>query len=769
MLQGSRLRSLLQGLTLLLLSPACQASSLGLTVHVVPLKSHGGEKVHAHFSAIIPGPCPDLTGVCAVGEDCQVLKTSVPFTGTTPGSGWCARQWQKTVPSDYKAAISLGPTTEVYVSIKANPVIRENSGRLNNPPYVGLFPPLRARVNCPHHLHLSVKDLDGDKVQCRFAREDQGECVNCPQHSFIELDEKKCVLRFTGKAAAGQYSIYLMAEDLIPVPKSIKVTDNSPLSSVPVHLSLTVEESATSCSDEPVALGSTPREDTTLFVLPYQLVKFDINYESLLESVSEVAVVGPPELLRVQFKSIGPLATMTMAWVRSENSLTRLLPICFAVNTRRLQSDPRCVWLYQREMRTLPAGTELTCGTTAMTLVLPVSSLNNINMADLQLNSPTCPIAYNSTHLRATIPLAGCGTKTVQSGSELVYTNTLQSVHPFTLVRRTPSLILPLACRIKGVQAKGPQYQIGIPTEKETFGEVRFWLEFYLPGEGPLAKFTRKPVLRVLRRASERTRRDVEPLSVENTSSNTTSSISPTYTTNTTNTNTTTSSPYSPSNGTTSNTTANSTGLTTKMAVGSRINVLDLHVMSNCSIDRAEVLVSDCIESETEDFAVSSPILEQGCTASNSTLEVVTTLPNAKIYRLDLSNGQAKGNTMYIRCKVNLCIATLPSQKCPNMCTRAFTQKTLVDSVYSRSYTITSKPVSLVVTTPPPRVSTVPKPAATTVKTTTTTLAPTTTTSTITTTAAQNTTSHAPEQTSAIAAGVILTTISIYLQNVFLY
>ncbi|XP_035507903.1 uncharacterized protein LOC118320887 [Morone saxatilis] len=221
------------------------------------------------------------------------------------------------------------------------------------------------------------------------------------------------MLTFTGKAPAGQYFIYLMAEDLIPVPKNIHTTDNNPLSSVPVHLSLTVEESDSSCSEEPLATGGTPKEDSTLFVLPYQQVKFDVNFMSQLESVLEVAVVGPPELFRVGFKTVGPLALMTIAWVRSENNLARLLPICFAVNTKSLQSEPRCVWLYQREMRTLPAGTELKCEKTEMTLVLPVNSLTNINLAELQLNSPTCPVTYNSTYLTARISLNGCGTKTV--------------------------------------------------------------------------------------------------------------------------------------------------------------------------------------------------------------------------------------------------------------------------------------------------------------------------------------------------------------------
>lgn len=62
----------------------------------------------ASFTAIVPSPCPSLSGLCAAGEDCQVYPTSLPFTGTKPDPGWCVRQWQKVVPSNYNAAITLG-------------------------------------------------------------------------------------------------------------------------------------------------------------------------------------------------------------------------------------------------------------------------------------------------------------------------------------------------------------------------------------------------------------------------------------------------------------------------------------------------------------------------------------------------------------------------------------------------------------------------------------------------------------------------------------
>ncbi|XP_022064439.2 uncharacterized protein LOC110961214 [Acanthochromis polyacanthus] len=173
----------------LVLDPTSGASTLGLTVAVVPLDSDGGQTVRAHFTSISAGSCPSLSGLCAEGDDCLLHRTSVPFTGTRPGSGWCVRQWQRTVSSRYSANVSLGSDAEFYVSLNATPKVRANSGRLNQPAFVALPPPLRARVNCPHHFRLSVKDLDGDKVQCRFARPERGECLSCERHPFIELQE----------------------------------------------------------------------------------------------------------------------------------------------------------------------------------------------------------------------------------------------------------------------------------------------------------------------------------------------------------------------------------------------------------------------------------------------------------------------------------------------------------------------------------------------------------------------------------------------------
>lgn len=153
-------------------------------------------------------------------------------------------------------------------------------------------------------------------------------------------------------------------------------------------------------------------------------------------------------------------------------------------------------------------------------------------------------------------------------GSELLYTNTLRSINPNSTISRVPTLILPLACRIPGQQAKGPAFKISIPEEVKTFGAVSFWLEFHLPGKGPMASKTRLSVLRSsppVRAARE-------------------------------------------------------------LRAADRVDMLDLHVFSNCSLARAELMVGRCVESETEDFTSTRPLLNQGLVATTVKIKTVSTV-----------------------------------------------------------------------------------------------------------------------------------------------
>lgn len=122
-----------------------------------------------------------------------------------------------------------------------------------------------------------------------------------------------------------------------------------------------------------------------------------------------------------------------------------------------------------------------------------------------------------------------------------------------------PSLVLPLACRIRKVQAKGSNYTAIMPKEEAVFGNVNVWIEVHQPGEGNFSRYTRNPRFLPNGQSLARARRD-----------------------------------------------------TVSTKITSRITQLDLYLMSNCTITDVKMIVTDCLESETKDFEVSHPIMAQG-------------------------------------------------------------------------------------------------------------------------------------------------------------
>ncbi|KAJ8344221.1 hypothetical protein SKAU_G00315500 [Synaphobranchus kaupii] len=172
------------------------------------------------------------------------------------------------------------------------------------------------------------------------------------------------------------------------------------------------------------------------------------------------------------------------------------------------------------------------------------------------------------------------------------------------------------------------------------------------------------------------------------------------------------------------------------------LDVLDLHVFSNTSLDRAELMVSTCVESETPDFKETYPLLQEGCTRGNAELQVISEINNVRIYRINLANLITKKNTMYVECVVRLCVAILPSQKCPDECRDSKT-RSLVETVFTRDYIVRSGPVFLGNGRP--------------------TSAPSTTTTT-TTTPSVMLLSHAPED-SFLVVGVAVGVIQMLLQT----
>ncbi|XP_062405089.1 uncharacterized protein LOC134095513 [Sardina pilchardus] len=682
-------------LSVFLMIPLCKASLLVAIINTEPLDGNSAE-VRAHFSVIAPLPCPSLlNSVCNDGNSsCIAHAVPSPQQGGQPSPGWCVRQWQKTIPSQHSSSITLGSDVGVVLSTRADLSTRKDTRKVNQSPFSALIPPIRVNTNCSRDIPLSVYDLDSDRVRCRYARDDLGECHgNCPQHAFLLLDEASCILRYKGGASEGQYSVKLMVEDF-PVPTPFVQMEEKAFSSNPIFLSIIVENKSPDCSALPVFVDESPDANAIISVLPYDEVKLNVTIRSEAESVLEMAIAGPPSLY------ISPLQnaqesekSVSLAWVRGPNDFSRLLSICFTANTESVQSEIRCIWLQQRPMNDLPAGTELSCANNTMSLVLPISTMTDLPLDDLQLNDPSCAIFHNTTHVTTNFSLSSCGTRTVHYGSALVYTNTLRSTGVPTPITRRPMLILPLACQITEGQVEGPRYKITMPKEEKVFGKVSFWLEFHRPGEGPLGNLTRTATFR---RYSREARVAVKEVN--------------------------------------------------------RLEQLDLYVFSNSSVTRAQLLMQGCMESETEDFSGASPIVENSCKRDNKSLEILVQTPQIKVYRLNLAQIKTVGDTMFVECTVSLCVTTQVTDKCPGPCDPV-DPNVLVTSFLSSNYTVRSGPVLLlereVETTTAPTTTTPP---------TTTTAAPTTTTATTTvaTTAANTTASSASKRSSSLAAGLII-------------
>ncbi|TRY96324.1 hypothetical protein DNTS_021825 [Danionella cerebrum] len=466
---------------------------------------------------------------------------------------------------------------------RANLLVRPDTHQQNRPPYIALPPPVRFQAACPRQVSLFVVDLDRDQILCRFLKNDLD--------GFLQLHEEECLLLYKGGVSEGQFWVQIT-------------------------------------------------EGSMLHLLPFQELSLNITAQSRDQDLNEIAVTGPSGLhVSSLRKELGFQSSVGLSWVRGPNQFPHLLPVCFSANTKSLQSDIRCIWIHQK----------LSCDEQRlqMSLVLPITFLQNLNFSGLHLNDQTCPVIYNSTHISCTFALTACGTKRMHLGSELLFTNTLRSVTPTSSISRVPSLVLPLACRFASQKTNSLSSRITLPEEHKTFGVVSFWLEFHAPGEGPLASETRLPRLRWGTNSSR----------VRN---------------------------------------LRSTG---------RMEMVDLYVFSNSSESRAELMVSGCVQSDSPDFSSTRPLLDHGCASGKGTLEIITSTSSVRVFRLYLSSLKIQGDTMFVQCQVHLCVTTTLTQKCPDPCAIS-PESQIVDSLLSRSYSVRSGAVPLVntvsITSAPP-------------------------------------------------------------------
>ncbi|MBN3315369.1 TALDO Transaldolase, partial [Atractosteus spatula] len=492
--------------------PSADLSYLGSSVSVQPLGQGASLQrslaeltqvlslqVSVQYSVLAARPCPAaLPGVC--GED-NCTSFAAP-QGLTPHPGWCLLRGGVIVPGNHSSPLQL--RAAVVLPLSAQLALRSDTGAVNSPPQAALLPPIRLVANCPRQINLSVWDADGDRVRCRYGQQEQGECQLCSQHAFLQMDEERCVLNYRGSGPLGQFSLELVLEDFPHKPLNLShSTDREqglpslsrtrdPLSSIPLQLTITVEAAVPDCdpASQPRFTRQTPAGGTSIALLPYEELNITVSSQSPLDRVSEIAVIGPPglqvsALQEDNTEGAGLLASVNITWIRTTSQLLLLIPVCFTINTARFQSESRCLWIEQRKPGSAPPGSVFQCGQEAMFLSLPLSSIPLLSPSDLQLNDPSCNLTANHTHLLLSIPLIGCGTRTVDENSQLVFVNALRTRTSAALpITRKPSLLVPLVCHFSARQLGGNVgYEISLPPDAKAFGQFHFWLEFHQPGE----------------------------------------------------------------------------------------------------------------------------------------------------------------------------------------------------------------------------------------------------------------------------------------------
>ncbi|XP_033913523.3 uncharacterized protein LOC117434912 [Acipenser ruthenus] len=653
------------------LDSASDFSYLGSSFSLEPSGGENSMEVLLRYRVLSSSPCPAASkGLCGVLNCTSPSQQGAQ--GSSPAPGWCQAQGEVVARTDRSSTLqlsssgccwsqSVAPRLQFVLPMRVELGVRSDTGSPNSPPQAALLPPVRLPQNCATSFNLSVSDREGDVVRCRFGQRARAECTLCSRQAFLQLDEELCMLWYTGGAAQGSYAVELIVEDYPRAAVTLTHTQGTrtippysstgaPLSSTPLHFTVTVEGESSECKPglaRPGFTEPTPANGETVSVLPYDEVAFTISAVSS-DMVSDIAVLGPPGLVLSKLwegqRAGVRVVSANVSWTGTSRKDPRSKPICFSASTKRFQSEPRCIWIAQQVTIAPPPGTVLQCLEERMKLFLPRTALPQIGESDLQLIDPACNITGNSTHFLLDIPLTGCGTRIQEEDSYLVLVNVVSSrvssQAPGAVITRIPSLRFPLACRFKaGGQVTG---EVSVPQgpKDEAFGKFTFDIKFRreLPAAVGAA------------RVGDVDKMDT-PFELD---------------------------PSKP---------------------------LYLQVNASCNITGVELVVESCWISETKNTTRSgdSSFIDQGCMAAGGKVQLVLDELNEKIYQINLTSliPARIVPEVYIHCSVKLCMTMSSETRCPSLCpSRSSSESSsrsslLRQSLESSLFTVSAGPIRL--------------------------------------------------------------------------
>ncbi|KAG2462006.1 uncharacterized protein LOC120535815 [Polypterus senegalus] len=600
-----------------------------------------------YYRSLALSPCPPVTqGMC------QVLNcTSVAQQSSTEYSGWCHNHGQAVIPMSNSSTLQIRPTgccwlpadgLKFSLPMSVELGIRSDTQNPNHLPQAGISQPIRVPQNCLTVYNLNVFDPDKDVVRCRFGNQNEGECTNCSQYSFLQLDEVNCVLNYTGSEHKGIYIVELIIEDFPVV--DIVLSSNygnrtipaySPsfgtsarLSATPLQFTITVDEAALECNPgliRPAFVAPTPPSMHIFPLMPYDGVSFTISAVTSQTRISNFTILGPPglqnSLLWFNKRQDFDITSANVSWTRITVYQPIYISVCFSANIDRFQSVPWCIWIQQIPAAAPPPGSAIQCLETEMKFILARTTLPNIYEHDLQLNDPSCNITGNATHFLLDIPLLGCGTKIQVEDAYFVFINTLMTRTLYGVITRLPTLRLPITCHYQSMDHVGNNMTVSTYVSDKAFGNFSIHIEFK---QSSLSRSRTGLIQSPLRVASN--------------------------------------------------------------------EILYLYVFANTPVPKVDLIVQSCWTSQDNNATTGTTFIKQGC-VNEGIVQLVSDESLEKIYKINLGAILNSVSEVYVQCIVQLCINIDSTTNCSSGC---LSSRTVQYNPMSREYHVSSGLISLV-------------------------------------------------------------------------
>jgi hypothetical protein len=218
---------------------------------------------------------------------------------------------------------------------------RNDTGVINSPPVSSTPPLVYLTEGCPAELHLLVADNDGDSVRCRQAVGTECGTSGCvPYPSWVVLNSSSCTLRFTNPQLGNAY-LSVTLEDF-------PLGSDTPITAVPIRLTVSVLSSNRSCSSKPTFdQFVTPSDGSCDTVQEGRtFTTYILTTPPAGESISELLLSGPAGLTVTRNTQTNGDVLFVVQWTPSTDQYGTHVLSYLAIDSSHRSSEIRFLTIY---------------------------------------------------------------------------------------------------------------------------------------------------------------------------------------------------------------------------------------------------------------------------------------------------------------------------------------------------------------------------------------------------------------------------------------